>query len=161
MLQPVKILRHSSSLTLTFVPRPTCPLLSIHTLTSPNTSHGLRPRAQLITSSHPSVSHLSFAVCPSIPRRNVPWLQRCPHSLPRRRESNSVATTGSAAVPLCPRQQRQRRGQSHGFSPSSVIFRPILEHKSTCNASRTVLYKRFVALSHGLSSLFLAFGCHK
>jgi len=98
---------------------------------------------------------LSLLKHPNIPRRDVPCLQRCPRSLPRPPESNSVATTGSAAVPLCPRRQ------SRGFSPNGFIFQPILEHKSTFNTPRTVLYKRLVALGHWLSLLLLPSECCK
>jgi len=105
---------------------------------------------------------LSLLKPPNIPRRDVPCLQRCPHSFPRPHETIPVATTGSAAVPLCPRRQRRRRRrQSRGFSPSGFIFQPILEHKSTFNTPRTVLYKRLVALGHWLSLLLLPTECCK
>ena len=38
-----------------------------------------------------------------------------------------------------------------GFQLSGFVFQATLEHKSTFNAPRTVLYKRLVALSHELS----------
>ena len=95
----------------------------------------------LLGLSLPRKSHHSHSsnVWAYIPRPDIPCFQRCLHTLPRSYEPNSVSTTGSAAVLLCPCWQRRRRGRSRGLSPSAVIFQAILKHRSTFNTSHTIL----------------------
>jgi len=70
------------------VTRPTCPLLSEIHIPPSNTPHGLR----LELNWSQAVIHRYLT---SASRRDVPWLQRCLHSLPRPRESNPVVSSGS------------------------------------------------------------------